>query len=249
MLDNGDCTVIKTPTGKNIIIDTGEQDNTISKYLLDRGIMKVDYMIISHFDSDHCGKVTEIIEKIKVKNIIISKQIEPSEELNNIMKIINKNKINIILVKAGDKLQIDKDVYFQVLWPNENEMIKENGLNNNSIVTKLNYKNFSILFTGDIEKMAEKKIVREYDEELKSTILKVAHHGSRTSSTEEILEKINCKIAIIGVGKDNKFDHPNSEVIERLKTYGSIIYRTDLHGEITIKVDKTGKIKINTNIK
>lgn len=132
------------------------------------------------------------------------------------------------------------------MWP-KNEQIKENILNNNSIVAKIIYKNFSILLTGDIEKIAEKQILYEYQnrkEMLKSNCLKIAHHGSQSSSTEEFLNAVTPKISLIGVGEQNKFGHPNIEVIERLKLIGTKIYRTDKDGEITIIIDRKGRIKI-----
>ena len=98
--------------------------------------------------------------------------------------------------------------------------INENVLNNNSIVCKLCYKNFSMLFTGDIEEIAEKRILQEYKDNLQllnSTILKVAHHGSKTSSTKEFINVVKPKVALIGVGKNNKFGHPNEDVIKRLE--------------------------------
>ena len=250
MLVNGDCTVIKTPSGKTVVIDTGEQEKTIVEYLLDRKIKKVDYLMISHFDSDHCGKAVEIIENLKVKNIIISKQAEWSQEFEDIIKIAQKCKVNIIEVQAGDKLKIDRYVYFSILWPISNEFIKENPLNNNSIVAKMNYKSFSILFTGDIEEAAEKKILSIYNEEiLSATAIKVAHHGSKTSSIEEMIETVKSKISLIGVGRNNKFGHPNDQIIERLSLYGNKIYRTDLCGEVTLIVNKKGKIKVKTMLK
>ena len=247
MLDNGDCTVIKTPTGKVIMVDTGEQDNTIVEYLLDRRIKKIDYLLISHFDSDHCGKTIEVLEKLKVKNIIISRQVEKTKEFENIMQKVNEKNVNIIQVQAGDRLQIDKDIYFHILWPEYNEIITESVLNNYSIVAKLQYNNFSMLFTGDIEEKTEQKIARKYSTEiLKSTVLKVAHHGSNTSSSEVLITKIQSQIALIGIEKNNKFGHPNESVIETLNKFGNTIYRTDLCGEITIKVKKNGAISIHT---
>lgn len=108
-----------------------------------------------------------------------------------------------------------------------------------------------MLFTGDIEKIAEEKILEKYKNSniLKSTILKVAHHGSKTSSTEEFIKKVQSKIALIGVGENNKFGHPNDKIIDMLKYYGNSIYRTDIHGEITINVDKNGNIEIKPQIK
>ncbi len=249
MLDNGDCTVIETPEKKIVVIDTGEQEKTIVEYLLDRKIKNIDYLMLSHFDSDHCGKAIEMIETLNIKNIIISKQAEMSLEFENVIKAAQKYKVHIIEVQAGDKIKIDKYVYFNIIWPNNNDFIKENPLNNNSIVAKMNYKKFSILFTGDIEKEAENKILSEYNKVLKSTVIKVAHHGSKTSSTEEMLKAVDSKIALIGVGRNNKFGHPNLEVIERFLLLGNKIYRTDLCGEITLTVNQKGNIKVQTILK
>ncbi len=133
------------------------------------------------------------------------------------MDIIKKKKIKVSIITKGNKIIIEKDVSMLFLWPS-NKLITENGLNNNSIVCKLIYGSTSILFTGDIEAIAEKKIIEEYKNNLQvldSTILKVAHHGSKTSSTQEFIESVNPKIAMIGVGKDNKFGHPDNEIIEK----------------------------------
>lgn len=143
-------------------------------------------------------------------------------------------------------------MYFKILWPIDENLIEENILNNNSIVCKLCYNNFSLLFTGDIEETAEKEILKKYKDKLSilnSTILKVGHHGSKTSSTDDFIKVIKPAVSLIGVGKDNKFGHPNDDVINRLKRYGSLIYRTDEMGEISIKVDKMGKISIEKFIK
>lgn len=200
--------------------------------------------MISHFDSDHSKMASEIIEKLNVKNIIISKQFEHTDEFDKTIEAARKNNVNIILVQAGDTVEIDKNTYFEILWP-DSEFIKENAINNNSIVAKLHYKNFTALFTGDIEETAEKKILNEYDEQtLKSTILKVAHHGSKSSSTEEFINTVQPQIALIGVGANNKFGHPGNKVIERLQKIGSKIYRTDEDGEISVIIDNKGKIKV-----
>lgn len=117
-------------------------------------------------------------------------------------------------------MQVEKNLYFDVLWPDTQNMVSENALNNNSLVLKLNYKKFSMLFTGDIEEIAEKQILKEYKynlEILKSTVLKTGHHGSKTSSSQEFVEAIEPQVALIGVGKDNKFGHPSSDVIQRLE--------------------------------
>lgn len=156
---------------------------------------------------------------MKVKNVIIGKQFEDSENLQEFLKIVNKKKINVRLVEAGNKINIDKKLYFEVLWPDSSKSILKNSINNNAMVCKLNYKNFSMLFTGDIEEEAENIITSQYKEtkNLNSIILKVAHHGSKTSSTEKFLKLVKPKLAIIGVGENNKFGHPNDEVIQKLE--------------------------------
>lgn len=150
--------------------------------------------------------------------------------------MIKKNKINLYAVEIGRKIKIEEGLYFNVLWPDSKNIISENGINNNSLVFKMEYNKFSILFTGDIEKVAEEAILQKYKDAnvLKSTILKVAHHGSKSSSIEEFLEKVKPKIALIGVGEKNTFGHPNVGVLKRLRKNNSKIYRTDLDGEITI---------------
>ena len=202
----GDSTLMITPTNKTILIDGGGNENfdvgerILIPYLLDRKITTIDYVMISHFDTDHIGGILSILEKLKVKNIIIATQGETSENYQQLKEIIKKKKINIIAVQQGDKITIDTDVYINILFPEE-YLIQENRLNNNSIVAKLCYSHFSILFTGDIEKIPEERLVQEYHNSqiLQSTILKVAHHGSKTSSTQSILECISPKIALIGV--------------------------------------------------
>lgn len=253
----GDSTLVITPHNKTILIDGGGSSSeefdvgksTLVPYLLDREITKIDYVLISHFDTDHCAGIVAVLDMLKVKNMLISKQFEKTENYTRIMKLAKQKKVKMHVVKQGDKLKID-NVYMYFLWPNGEEMIKENAINNNSIVAKLVYNKFNMLFTGDIEQIAEQKIIQYYGETdlLKATILKTAHHGSKTSSTKEFLDLVSPKIATIGVGKNN-FGHPSNITLENLKAINCKVCRTDLDGEIMIKVDRSGKVKINTIIK
>ncbi len=157
----------------------------------------------------------------------------------------------MISVQAGDLIKIDKSSYFQILWPDSQNMISENGINNNSILAKLVYGDFSMLFTGDIEEIAEKEVVEKCQntDVLNCDVLKVAHHGSKSSSIGEILEEIKPQIAVIGVGGDNKYGHPNSDVIDRIENLRAKVFRTDLNGEIRIKVKKKkSSLKVDTMI-
>lgn len=254
----GDCTLICTPQGKNILIDGGGSENSsydvgkniLFPYLLSRRITKLDYLFISHFDSDHVGGLIYILKELKVKNIIIGKQYEEYENYKKISKIAKEKNIKIKVVEAGKRLKIENNVYFDILWPDTDKMISQNGINNNSLVCKLTYKNFSMLFTGDIEKEAEDAILNKYknsSELLKADILKVAHHGSKTSTTYKILTIVNPKYAVIGVGKDNKFGHPSDITIENLNKENIQIYRTDQMGEIVIRTNGR-KVKLCSKI-
>lgn len=249
----GDSTLIRV-SNKTILIDGGGSsygetfdvgEQTLFPYLLDRGINTIDYVIVSHFDSDHCQGLNFIMENMKVKNAIISDLGQESNEYNTFLSLAKKQNTNLVYVKMGDIIKIG-DCTIKILFP-DNEPITDNEKNNNAIVFKFLWKNISILFTGDIEEKAENKILSLYSDnlgELKSTILKVAHHGSKTSTTKAFLEAVKPQIALIGVGENNNFGHPNSGVIERLESIGCEIYRTDKYGEISIKFNK--QIIINT---
>lgn len=177
----GDCTLVVTEKNKKILIDSGGSTdknydigkNTTLPYLLDRRVSKLDYMMISHFDADHAQACIKILESITVKNIILAKQLKESDLYSQIVSIAKSKKINLIYVCAGNVLNIDK-VKLTILHP-QKDLITENPMNNNSIVCKLQYNSFSILFTGDIEEIAEKLILSK-NINLKADIIKIAHH-------------------------------------------------------------------------
>lgn len=187
-----------------------------------------------------------MMQEIKIKNVMIGRQLEDSENYQEFLKIAKEKKLKVNLLEAGQRVNIEKNLYFDVLWPSSNSTISENPLNNNSLVCKMTYQNFSMIFTGDIEKIAEQKILKLYQnnlELLNATVLKVAHHGSKTSSSIDFLNAIKPKVAFIGVGKNNRFGHPNREVIDRLEGLGVGIYRTDENGEIHMIVSNRYKIE------
>lgn len=249
----GDSTIIRTAKNKTIVIDGGEGEksgfdygkNVLFPFLINKGARKIDFLIFSHFDSDHCGGLIYLLENIKVEKILIGKQFEKNENFEYIVNLANKKHIKIIELQAGNKINIEKNSSLEILWPSVAEKILENAINNNSLVCKFVYKNFSMLLTGDIESIAEEKLLGKYKNtnRLNANILKIAHHGSKTSSIQEFLNEVNPKIALIGVGRKNKFGHPNQEVLERLKEKGIQIYRTDQNGEIQIIVKNNLKIK------
>lgn len=196
----GDTTLLVTPNNKKILIDGGEgKTSVLLDYLLDRRIKKIDYVIISHFDSDHCQGLFTIMKESKVKNVIIGKQFESCENYQEFLKIVKEKKIKVHVVEAGQRIKIEKNLYFDVLWPSLDNVIQENSINNNSLVCKLVYKDFSMLFVGDIEEIAEKAILEKYQNKeaiLQSTILKVAHHRVKIIINRWILKYCKTKNSI-----------------------------------------------------
>lgn len=144
----------------------------------------------------------------------MAKQDENTKEAENILKLAKQKGINIVYVEEGERIKLDSNTYLEILFIGEDEV----NLNNNSIIARLKYNNLTMLFTGDSEKTEEEGFMKKYENQsIKADILKVAHHGSSTSTTKGFIERVKPKIALIGVGKNNKFGHPNEEVLERLK--------------------------------
>ncbi len=138
---------------------------------------------------------------MKVKNVVIGIQYENSSQYEKVINIIKEKEIKLIIAKKGDILKLEENVKINIMWPDAKNKIDENVLNNNSLVFKLESYDFSIIFTGDIEEKAERKLIAKENPILKSDMIKLAHHGSKTSSIKEFISAVNPKIAIASVRK------------------------------------------------
>lgn len=244
-LDSGqaDSILIKTPEKQNIIIDLGSQ---IGLKKLNRKIpwwdKKIDLLIISHPHDDHLAGIPLLLEKYKIEKIIFTGIECKSPLYQEILKQIKGKKIDLLIPQEKQKIILGKKCELNFLYPRES-LNKKNieNLNNSSIINQLDCEGSISLFMGDAEEVVEKKILEE-SYNLKSDILKVGHHGSISSSHQEFLEKVKPKISIIMVGEKNKFNHPHLRTIKKLQKIGSLIFRTDLNGTITMEIKK-GKIK------
>lgn len=239
-VDQGDCILISY-RNKNFLIDTGGNvfkkfdigKNIVIPYLEKHGINKLDIVFLTHFDYDHGKSLPDIMDVINIDNIVIGYRDLENELYNEIIgksKILN---IPIKLLTKGDIVGIDDNIYFKILGPNI-ENINLQSKNDISLVIELNYYNRKILFTGDIEERGEKELNNFLS---KVDFLKIPHHGSKTSSSIKFLDIVKPSYGFIQVGKDNPYSHPNMEVLERYRDMGTIIYRTDLDGRISIKID------------
>jgi len=253
-IGQGDSTLIKT-NNYNILIDGGGSENSdydvgesiLIPYLLDNTNGIIDLMIISHFHEDHAEGCLSVLEKLSVRKIIIGMQPKNTELYKRLLKISKEKEIPIIILTKGDVIELD-NVKLEILFPKKE--LESEDLNNNSLVIRLDYKEISMLFTGDIEEKTENILVSESEKNniIDVDILKVAHHGSKTSSTDNFLKMVTPQIAVISLGENNKFGHPAKEVIKRMEKLDCLIYRTDIFGEISLRVYNTGKIRVNTHM-
>lgn len=250
----GDSALIETPGREKILIDGGgypsyfESNREISKDVLipalySKGITKLDLVIISHPHDDHMKGIGELIGEIPIKGIGLY-QIK-NKEMKNLITKGRKNNIPIIQLETGDKIRLQNDLGIHVLSPSSDFSMAEGQKdeNNASLVIKLKYKKVSFIFTGDIEEEMENNLVNSTDN-INSTVLKVAHHGSKTSSQESFIKKVKPKVCVVSVGESNNFGHPDSKVMNTLEENTSSIYRTDKNGAVEIITN--GKwIKVN----
>lgn len=221
----GDSTlIVKAFNSANILIDTGENiNNDLDLFLKKKGIKRLDFVIISHSDSDHNGRLHALIKDFKIKNIVISSYDTITEKICQ-DALYNGN---IIKVKKGSSITY-KNINFQVLSPSK----KHTSPNNDSIVMKVNIFDKTILMTGDMEKEIENELLKEY-KEIVVDIYKVPHHGSYTSSTTDFLNKLNYEYAVCMNGYRNTFGFPNNKVVTRYdqskllvtKDYTTIIFQ------------------------
>lgn len=262
-IGEGNASLIQTKKGKNILIDSGdggeERYNSGEKillpYLLFNKIHKIDEIYITHLDKDHFGGAESIVKNLNVKKVYIPYGYINDESFAKFKKICIRKHIEINEVYLDCKKQIEENIYLSILWPDKwkkdiNKVKKEiaekesKEKNNNSLVIKLDIYGKKILFPGDIEKETEYKISKKYiKNELKSDVLLSPHHGSKTSSSDIFLEKVNPKTVIISCGKNNIFKHPNKDVLEKYIKRNINVYRTDYDGLVRLKIDINGKMK------
>lgn len=228
----GDSIFIELPNNETMLIDAGEssKEEVVSEYINTLGYNKINYIIGTHPHSDHIGGLAHIINSFNIEKIYMPKALSTSKTYENLLNTIYKNNKNIITAKAGIKIIDEDNLKINILAPNNNNY---SNLNNYSVVIKINYKSKSFLFMGDAEILSENEILTD----VSADIIKIGHHGSDTSSSESFLSKVNPKYAIIMVGENNKYNHPNQTILDRLERNNIITYRTDLNGNIVITSD------------
>lgn len=226
--------------GKFVMIDTGdiEHRDQIVALLHKYKVKEISKIIITHPHADHLGGMNAIFKNFKVDAIYDDGMPAGTGSYKNYLKQIKEKKIPYYVLKAGDEVDFFDGVKFNVLGPVK--VIKDqkgnSDFNNNSIVGRLTYGSFSMIFTGDAEQEEEKTILGKGGT-LKSDVLKVGHHGSRTSTSPAFLKAVSPKNAFISCGQGNDYGHPHKVTIDKLEKAKVQIYRTDRNGTVTLTSD------------
>lgn len=230
----GDSQLVILPGGVKILIDGGPANNRLLTALsqifppFDRYL---DLIILSHPQLDHFGGLIEVLKRYRIGAFIYTGQQGESSAWADLKKALNQNRIKTIILTQGDEIRY-LNSYLDVLWPPAD--LTQRNVNDLALVLRLVSASTTALFTGDISSKTEKELIKFYSQTI--DVLKVAHHGSKYSSSIDFLKVLKPRLALIGVGK-NSYGHPAFETLSRLASVGAAIFRTDIDGTITLKSD------------
>lgn len=256
----GDSALITTPDGTTILIDGGgrpsinwrnpttdDEENAfqrdtrsigervVSEYLWSRGLDTIDYVVATHADADHINGLNDVMRNFKVRDAIVARTPSDDSEFSHFAATARNTDVPIQTISAGDVMRIGS-VTVEVVWPPPTRDTQAPSRNNDSVVLRVRAGDKMFLFTGDIEKDAEAAMPNA-GVDLRSDLVKVAHHGSRTSSTQSFVNATRAPLAIISVGRTSIFGHPNKEVVERWRVSGAQVMTTGEKGTISVVTD------------
>lgn len=242
----GDSLFIESPTGTQILFDGGPPKKILSELskVISPFDRHIDAFIITNPDQDHIAGFLDVLKIYKVDEVFESGSLTDSKIYQNLKNELEKNNVKSILAKRGMKLDLGGGVFIDILFPDRD--VSSWATNDGSIVAKLSYGDMSMMLTGDATIKTEKIILKENPVLfLDSDILKVGHHGSRTSSSVEFVKAVSPNFAFISDGKDNKYGHPHKETLDVLTSFNTKIFRTDILGTLILKCVKMDTCEIN----
>ena len=236
-IGQGDSALIETSQGHQILVDGGPGSEILEKLADEMPFWdkEIDLVILTHTEHDHIAGLLEVLKRYKVDYILWTGAINNTLEYKEWLDLIGKEGALVKIAQAGQRIKVGKG-YLEILHPFENlEGINVKDINDTSVVFRLVFKDISFLFTGDIGKPVEKELIEKND--LDSDVLKVGHHGSKTSSSLEFIQSVSPSAAVISCGKNNRYGHPHEDVLQILESCDISILRTDQNGYIKIFSD------------
>ncbi len=257
----GDAALVTFPNGETLLVDGGGKPNfnnlyvrreteepeifepdsqtigesVVSQFLWEKGYSKIDYILATHADADHLQGLTDVAKNFRVRAAFFGRTPEKDEDFAELYKVLQKRKVEILKLKRGDVLTFDS-ASVEVLYPEADDSPEAVSDNNHSLVLRIIFGTKKFLLTGDIEKETE-SFLAQNPQFLQADVVKVAHHGSRTSSIQPFIDAVKADYAIISIGKTSPFSHPHKEVLERWKNANAKIMTTGERGTISVSTD------------
>lgn len=236
---NGDCALIKAPGNCDILIDAGGNAKSetsgkyiIAPYLIKNGVTDIEYVVLSHTHTDHVNGLLGLFDIMEIGHIIMPYNAEHTEEFEKIVKKAQEYNIPVTYFINGDELKINDHMKITAITPDAKQYLVSKDANDSCLTVRLDYGEMSFLFTGDITSDIEGYILDYYSDMLDVDVLKVAHHGSGSSSCQEFIDAVSPDYSYIPVGK-NSYGHPSQNVIDRLLQSGSQVYSANIHRDVT----------------
>jgi beta-lactamase superfamily II metal-dependent hydrolase len=236
----GDSILVILPNTKTLLIDGGERESSgkVLATLRELGSSRINVVVATHPHADHIGGLIDVIKNVDVGQVLDSGQVHTTQTFEDFLDAIEMKQIPLKSVREGYSINLDPAVKIDVLNPPASlpdGADNEAELNDNSVVLKLTYGEFSALLTGDMQEINEARLVFENATTLDAKVLKAGHHGSRTSSSSPFLNAVTPEVVIISVGAGNTYGHPHQEALDRISAAGTEhLFRTDVDGTITL---------------
>jgi competence protein ComEC len=256
----GDCLHIRTPSGRNILIDGGGSVNysvgekTLLPYLLKNGVSRIDLALVTHLHTDHCQGLAELARELPVERVAVYEGNRPRGA--EIAEKMGVPADRMVYVYAGERVRLDEDVCVEILFPERQDeaaygrLLADEDENKSSLLMRLEYRGVSVLMTGDLGFAGEEAILESAYAagRLRSTVLKAGHHGSRHSTSDAFLAAVAPRAAVIQVGK-NTYGHPHPDVLEKLANAGARVFRNDTDGAVMLRIGEDGELSVRTMLR
>ena len=240
----GDSEFVQLPNGECMLIDAGDMNygGEITEQIKSLGYDKIDYLIATHPHADHIGGMSEVIENFEIGEIYMPRAITNTATFEELLNTISDKGLSISTARSETVIEESGGLTMEFLAPCSAEY---DDLNNYSAVLKITYNDSSFIFMGDAEDVSENEMLENSYSKLNSDVLKVGHHGSKYSTTEDFLNAVSPEYAVISCGKDNSYGHAHNETVKRLTDAGVKLYRTDRLGAVTISTNGDGSYDVD----